>query len=313
MQLSRYPKPAFSILLLLGILALLPSTIAAVISLPPRYIFTTFTWSSESNLFVYTSSDGLHFSLLKGPSYTCPLYSIFAYLFSPSNTKIPSGTLMRDPSPLKHIDGFYYLSYTTSWTGREFGIARSSDLLNWKLHTRVPIMTQGTDRTWAPEFFRDETDGSVNIIVSLGKGLHAFRPYVLTARDSSLLDWQEPRELSGIGENYIDTFLIQKDGKYHAFAKNEDTKFVEHAVADHTLGPYHFVQTENFANWGHIEGPCVTKAPDGGYRLYADAYEGSVRKYYYMESRDLYNWTGAMELPNGLSGFVRHGTVYKNY
>ncbi|KAI5787578.1 arabinosidase [Pyronema domesticum] len=295
MHLPHHPKPALPILLLFTIVTLLPSIMASVLSLPPRYIFTTFTWSSESNMFVYTSSDALHFTLLKGPAY------------------VPNGTLIRDPSSMKHDDGLYYMTYTTSWDGREFAIAKSSNLLDWTLHTKVPITTPDINRTWAPEFFKDQKDGSINIIVSLGVGLNAFHPYILTAKDSSLSEWSDPKLMTGVGPNYIDTFLVQEGGIYHAFSKNEDTKFVEHAVADQILGPYSFVQTGNFANWGHIEGPCVTKTPEGGYRLYADAYEGSTRKYYYMNSGDLFNWTGAMELPDGLSGFVRHGTVYRNY
>lgn len=42
---------------------------------------------------------------------------------------------------------------------------------------------------------------------------------------------------------------------------------------------------------------------------YADGW--STGKYIYADSPDLFNWTGAFELPGGLSGFVRHGTVLK--
>src|SRR5688572_9708822 len=74
-----------------------------------RYVLTAFTNSSESNLYVYTSTDAVNFSLLRGPAYT------------------PPSGLIRDPSVLRHSDGRYYVVYTTNWTGTEFGIASSAD------------------------------------------------------------------------------------------------------------------------------------------------------------------------------------------
>jgi hypothetical protein len=51
--------------------------------------------------------------------------------------------------------------------------------------------------------------------------------------------------MTGIEPNYIDTFVVAKNGEYHAFAKNENNgkKHVEHAVAKNVEGPYEFVQT----------------------------------------------------------------------
>jgi hypothetical protein len=51
-----------------------------------RYIWTAFTAASESNLYVYTSSDATTWSLLAGPTYT------------------PSTGLIRDPSVLYHTE-----------------------------------------------------------------------------------------------------------------------------------------------------------------------------------------------------------------
>lgn len=59
-----------------------------------------------------------------------------------------------------------------------------------------------------------------------------------------MLHWTGPVPLTGIEPNYIDTFVVQKNGQYHAFTKNEDNgqKHVEHAVASQLQGPYTFVQ-----------------------------------------------------------------------
>jgi hypothetical protein len=97
-----------------------------------------------------------------------------------------------------------------------------------------------------------------------------------------------PEVLSGFsyeGLGYIDTFILYAkyaclrpildrpahliiSGKYHAFAKSETkTKVLEHAVADAFMGPYDWVQTDDFAGWGLAEGPAVTTLPDGKFRL----------------------------------------------
>ncbi|KAL7269759.1 hypothetical protein RUND412_007561 [Rhizina undulata] len=256
------------------------------------YVFTVFTSSSESNLYVYTSTDATTFTLLAGPTYE------------------PSGTLIRDPSIILHSDGLYYITYTTAWTGTDFAIAKSSDLVNWTLHTTVTISNTSIARTWAPEFYKDPSTGKIHIVVSLGSSLTTFNPYLLTADDSTLLDWSDPVVLDGIGPNYIDTFLIQYPaGVYHAFTKNETGKHVEHAIASSVTGPYTFVQTGDFAGWGRAEGPCLTTLEDGNFRLFADGYDSG--KYIYSDSPDLYNWSTYETLPGGLSGFVRHGTVLR--
>src|SRR3954470_15029328 len=56
-----------------------------------------------------------------------------------------------------------------------------------------------------------------------------FKPYVFTAQNAALTEWSGPVPL-GFGPNYIDTFVMKDRGVYHAFAKNETTRFCEHAT-----------------------------------------------------------------------------------
>ncbi|KAL1675259.1 glycoside hydrolase family 43 protein [Schizophyllum commune] len=185
----------------------------------------------------------------------------------------------------------------------------------WTLLTTVSTASSviTPQNTWAPEFFRDPKDGSLNIVVSLSTGSYGpFLPYVYTATDDSLKNWSGPTVMSGIsnaGLGYIDTFPVYYNNEYHIFTKAESNgkKHIEHAVASSLTGPYEFVQTGDFAGWGQLEGPCVTRLDDGTFRLFADGY--STSKYVYTDSSDLYNWTATTNLPGGLSGFVRHGTV----
>jgi len=44
---------------------------------------------------------------------------------------------------------------------------------------------------------------------------------------------------------------------------------------------------------------------------FADGFNSGT--YIYSDSTDLFNWTAAKTLPDGLSGYVRHGTVRQQY
>jgi len=264
---------------------------------PSRYMFTAFTNTSESNMFVYQSPDALHYTLLKGPAYT------------------PHSGLVRDPSLMQHIDGLYYIAYTTGWTGADFGIASSPDLMNWTFVRNVPVQVAGVTSVWAPEWFKDPADGSINIIVSLlTNDAPGRRGHRLLALNDQLSVFSPGRLLTGFGPNTIDHFIVKVGPTYHVFCKNETTKFIEHATAAKLDGPYTFVGTGDWAGWGgDLEGPSLMRLANGHWRLYMDAYQ--TGHYYVSDSADLVTWTPKVELPAStagqpMSGFVRHGTVH---
>ncbi|QYR19243.1 glycoside hydrolase family 43 protein [Paenibacillus sp. sptzw28] len=259
------------------------------------YTMSAFTNTSESNLYMYQSYDGTNFGLMKGPAYT------------------PPTGLIRDPSIMKHSDGKYYIVYTTNWSGNTFGIASSPDRLNWTFVRNVTLsLPGGIGHTWAPEWFKD-SDGSLNVIVSLSPGNYAnFLPYKITALSSELAttSFSAPTALSGIGPNYIDTFIVKIGSTYHAFTKNETTKYIEYATATNLTGPYTFKSTDNWADWGSwVEGPALVQLDNGAWRIYFDSYTDS--KYYYSDSSDGFNTWSAKQVLPGLSGTVRHMTVLK--
>jgi hypothetical protein len=258
----------------------------------PHYLMTAFTNSSESNMYVYDSVNATTFNLVRANAYT------------------PPSGLIRDPSVLRHTDGYYYLVYTTNWTGDTIGFARSADYVNWTFLRNVTVGLNGaTGSTWAPEWFRD-SDGSVHVIYSASTTGTAgqFRPYRITATNSALSSWSAPTPL-GIAANYIDSFVVKVGSTYHNFLKNETTKYIEHATATSLNGPWQFAGTGNWAGWGSgLEGPALTRLPDGRWRIYFDNYTGG--RYYYADSSNLTSFGAKVELP-GLSGTARHFTVLR--
>jgi hypothetical protein len=260
------------------------------------WVLTAFTNQSESNLYVYRSTDGRLFELVKGPAYTPP-----------------GAQLVRDPSAILHADGRYYLVYTTGWREKEFGIATSTDLRTWTFLVTVPTLANATS-SWAPEWYVE--DGAFHVIISIsttgnGSAFGTFTPYLFTATSADLKQWNGGVKLAGIAPNYIDTFVVRSGATYHAFTKNENTKLIEHATAAALGGPYTFVGTGDWAGWGTtaVEGPCLFPLADGTWRMLVDGY--MTGEYLYSDSQDLQRWSRRQALPGGLSGFIRHGTVLR--
>src|SRR6478752_2792782 len=275
-------------------LAFAALTASGAASAATRYVFATFGGddASKEKLSLYTSKNGLDFTLLANTGYAGP-----------------TGVL-RDPSIMKHTDGQYYVAYTLkSWTttSAAFAIASSPDLKTWTFRTEVPAQVTGVKDTWAPEWFKD-TDGSIHLIVSIDTSTTQFKSYLFTASDDTLGKWEAPKPL-GIGPNYIDTFVVKIGAQYHAFTKNETTKFIEHATADALTGPWTFVGKDDWAGFGSgKEGPALFQLDNGQWRLLLDCYGNCG--FLQATSTDLSKWSSTSMMP-GLSGVVRHGTVLR--
>jgi sucrose-6-phosphate hydrolase SacC (GH32 family) len=282
-----------AIVLVTGALGLAVDPPAAHAAGPvPHYLMTAFTNNSESNMYIYDSANATNYNLVKASAYT------------------PPSGLIRDPSVMRHTDGYYYVVYTTNWTGDTIGFARSADYANWTFLRNVRVGLNGsTGSTWAPEWFKD-SDGSVHVIFSASTtGTSGqFRPYRITAANRELSTWTSPVAL-GIPANYIDSFVVKAGNTYHNFLKNETTKYIEHATATSLSGPWQFVGTGNWAGWGSgLEGPAVVQLPDSRWRVYFDQY--SAGRYYHADSSNLNSFSVKVELP-GLSGTARHFTVLR--
>ncbi len=301
------PHPATSRRTLLRAMAAAPAAsllltgTPALAAAPPsgsatRYTIVPFLNSDDGTVNVYQSDDATDFRLLRASAYTPPAGRI------------------RDASVIKHTDGYYYATYTThTWQdpSTTIGFARSADRLNWTFLYDHPVPIAGLSRAWAPEFFVD-SDGSVHIIVSCSttNDEWIFTPYALRATNSALTSWSSPVPLSGIGANHIDTYLVKLGSTYHAFTKNETTKYIEYGTASGLTGPYTLSRTGDWAGWGsYREGPALIQLDNGAWRLFFDAY-GEAR-YYYSDSYDTFaTWTAPTALPS-ISGMARHFTVVK--
>jgi MYXO-CTERM domain-containing protein len=264
------------------------------------YIFSTFKGDTEpeEKLSIYTSTDALNFTLLSDTGFE------------------GSSSTLRDPSIMKYSDGKYYVAYTNPPTASccgnadHFSIAVSTDLVSWQDVATVRSGVSGVAHTWAPEWLVG--DDVVKVIANIDTGNGDFKPYVFTPLDATLTSWSGPT-LLGIGPNYIDTCVVKSGTTYHAFTKNETTRFMEHATASALTGPWTFVATGDWAGLGAggFEGPTVVKRDDGTWRMYLDPQTRGV-PCTYMDSRDLNSWSAPARLPGAAGLVVRHGTVIRD-
>ncbi|ESQ78563.1 beta-galactosidase [Asticcacaulis sp. YBE204] len=256
----------------------------------PVFLMSSFMATSQNTMSLFTSGDGVNFHTLASEAYT------------------PDKRLLRDPSIIRHTDGYYYVVYTTNWDGADFGVTRSKDLKNWEFVREVKIDLPGVTNTWAPEWFRDK-DGSLKVVVSLSKGgtKGPFGAYVIEA-NADLTQWSAPKALKGLEGNFIDTFVVSTAKGYTAFVKNETTKYIELATAKSLYGPWKIEKKGDWAGWGNWrEGQALVKLPNGGWRIYFDDY--LTKHYWYSDSLDGFKtWTAKKEI-GGVSGVVRHFTV----
>jgi hypothetical protein len=252
-------------------------------------VYATFKGDSQANeeLWIYQSTNG-------GTSYS---------VLSDTNFHGPTGVL-RDPSILKAA-GKYYIAYTVqSWTTNStyFNIASSTNLTSWTNIASINSGIANTKFTWAPEFFVD--NGTVKIIATVAATTcsNCFRPYVYTARNAALTSWSGPTAMSGLGFNHIDTFVVKSGNTWHAFVKNETTKYIEHWTTTTSL-------TAGWGKRGNLwssgyEGPSLVRLDNGSYRMYVDKYTNGGL--WTATSSDLNSWTGLSAIT--CSG-CRHGTA----
>ncbi|MBF6327733.1 arabinofuranosidase [Nocardia transvalensis] len=297
-----------------------------------RYTMVAFTNLSETDVDVYESGDATRFHPVGLAAYRPPFGLVrdpdlmrhrdgFYYIVYTTGWDGNTIGLARSPD---RVHWTFMLNYPVPLccvglpgTGSASGPASQSaalDPLTRAIATGSAAVGLGASgsalspfvtHAWAPAWFVD--GDQVNIIVSLSSG-YDFVPYIMTALDPALTLWSMPTPLAGIGPNHIDTTIVRDGGLYHAFTKNETTKFIEHAMAPTAAGPYQFVGTDDWAGWGSLrEGPSLVRLDDGRWRIFMDSYVD--HRYFYSDSvAGLDAWGPLQELPD-LSGNVRHFSI----
>jgi len=270
------------------------------------FLFTYFTGNGEDGLHFASSRDGFKWeSVAGGKSFLTP--------------EVGESKLMRDPCLLRGPDGTFRLVWTTSWQGRTFGYASSTDLLHWSKQQAIPVMQTETNamNCWAPEIAYNEAKQNFLIFWATtipgrfpqtegqGDSKYNHRIYQTTTRDFKTFS---PAQLFfDPGFEVIDATILSAKGRFFLIFKDERLKPVKKhlqiASSDNIEGPFTNISSPFTQDW--VEGPSALKVGDD-FLVYFDAY----REHHYgaVRSRDLEHWedvTAKTSFPKDM----RHGTA----
>lgn len=272
------------------------------------YLFSYFKGNGDGLHLAY-SYDGLKWEALKNDS----------ILLKP---EIGKDKLMRDPSIVQDDNGVFHMVWTSGWWDQGLGYASSKDLITWSKQKNIPVMEkfEGTRNTWAPELFYDKKTKEFYIFWASTvpgmfpeiptseseKGLNHKQFYVTT---KDFETFSETKVYFNPGFSVIDGAMMEKDGSYYLFVKNENSnppekniRVVKHSKPDGFPTKVSPPITGKY--WA--EGPTPLQVGEYVY-VYFDKYRD--RKYGAVRSKNMTDWEDVSESVSFPRG-IRHGTAF---
>ncbi|MER7441681.1 family 43 glycosylhydrolase [Micromonospora avicenniae] len=213
---------------------------------------------------------------------------------------------------------------------RYIEVWESTDLVNWSQQRHVRVSPDTAGNTWAPEAYYDDTIGAY--VVFWASKLYApedtahtgdtyNRMMYATTRD--FRTFSEPRVWVDPGYSVIDSTVVEHDGTYYRFTKDERnntsstpcSKFIlEERSTELRDTSWDFVQdcigkaTEDSEGISRGEGPTIFKSnTEDKWYLFIDEFGG--RGYVPFETTDLDGGRFTMSTGYDLPAHPRHGTV----
>ena len=238
----------------------------------------------------------------------------------------PGGDDLRDPS-IARIGGTWYVVYTSGDYGSAhvppisghfgnseayFGLAKSTDLLNWTWVANVPIAS--TTQVWGPQLVQFAS-GQIYVFVSVN-GTIKF----LTPTDNSLAAWSSATPVSGLpltasGYNLGPEWRVtEANGAWYAATSYEQTlgegtivTFLKSTTSP--VSGYQLINATNITGLptNQVEGPNLTHLGGNSFRLYYCAIENNERPLRYMDtSDDLATWTAPVLATHDSPDIITH-------
>jgi beta-galactosidase len=285
----------------------------------PAYFFSYFTNDGEDGLHLACSHDGLVWKPLNdGKPFLAPTWAGKTDRHHPSK-------MIRDPCILQGPDGVFHLVWTSSWWDREFGYARSRDLVHWSDPKAVLVMENEptAKNCWTPALAYDQKAGHFLVFwATTVPGRHSpvptsdheqglnHRIYYKTTRDFE--SFSESRMFFNPDFSVINAHILrQKWGdRYYMFVKNENSKPAEKNIrvtyADKIHGPYRVKVSPPISGRYWAEGPTALVIGDQVYvyfEKYMDGRMGAVR------SRNMTDWEDISDHVS-FPGGTRMGTAF---
>ncbi|KAI1856352.1 hypothetical protein JX265_011599 [Neoarthrinium moseri] len=248
---------------------------------------------------------------------------------------------VRDPFVIRSPDGnTFYLIATdlsigsgTSWgasvrTGsRYLEVWESNDLVNWSEQRHVLVSPETAGNTWAPEAYWDEDLNAYVVfwassLYEESDTAHTGTSYhrVLYATTTDFVTFSEPVIWEDSGVSRIDSTVIDVDGVYYRFTKDEGgsatgcTDIIQESSTNLLATNWTTVASCIGAKAGtsNVEGPTIFKSNPNDvngdkYYLFVDEYSG--RHYLPLETEDISKPNWQLASSYSLPASPRHGTV----
>ncbi len=204
---------------------------------------------------------------------------------------------VRDPFVARGADGWFRLVGTGNGGSTKMLYARSRDLISWEDVRFLSGMdnVEGARNVWAPEFVFDAARGDYLVYWSSSHGKEGWDDSrIWCARTRDFQSLSEPRVLLDPGYTVIDASIVQHDGTFQMFVKDErfgylhgEHRFIQIATAPHLDGPYEVVTEAITPQLS--EGPFAfwLEERQGWMLIYDRCMEN---RYEALFSRDLQNW-----------------------
>ena len=250
---------------------------------------------------------------------------------------------LRDPFIIRSHEGdkFFLIATDlsigsgTSWGdavksgSRYIEVWESEDLRTWSAQRHVLVSPETAGNTWAPEAFYDEELGEylvfwASAIYAANDPGHTGQSYqrMMYATTRDFVTFSEAKVWQDAGYARIDSTVIQAEGQYYRFTKDEGgggtgcTDIIEESSSSLSAGLDSWKQVAACIGRGAgtqaVEGPTSFKSNPGDangdkYYLFVDEYGG--RGYIPLETADIANPSWKVSSSYNLPKSPRHGTV----
>ena len=278
-----------------------------------KYLFCYFTGNEpeKESINYAVSRDGYHFT---------PLNNNKPFLFNEKGTKG-----IRDPFIFRAVDGSFYIIGTDmrselGWASNHaLCVWHSDDLINWQQYDGIDMEDYGLNgsvRTWAPEVFYDKekqmymiywANAQHNKVTDEWSNTVMWYAYT---KDFRTLETQ-PRILYAppCKKDAIDADIIENDGTFYMYYKDENNKRICYVYSDCLTGPYKEPGDKNATAFDEdTEGCCMYKiAGSDKWAMIMDSY--TKGRYLMQTTEDFVNFTVVDDSDYFLDFSPRHGSV----
>lgn len=206
---------------------------------------------------------------------------------------------------------------------RAIMVWESTDLVHWTDQRLVTVSPKEAGNTWAPEAYYDKSLGSYVVFWAskiYDNEAHTGDTYnrMMYATTRDFRTFSKPKVWIDRGYSVIDSTMIEHDGQYYRFSKDErnntssspNSKFIFEEKADSILDTDYASVAEGIGKgaMSAAEGPLVFKSnTEEKWYLFLDEFGG--RGYIPFETTDLDSGVWTPSTDYSLPSSPRHGTV----